>query len=219
MIRLENHVIIIDDYKGYLLDTGSPMTFCENECVKLFGKVFPASKPFFGSNLQEINDFIGLELEALIGCDILNQFDIVFREKEGKVVFYTEFSITNEERVDIHIIGGVPCFRVEVNSQTINVIFDTGAKISYINENYVSKLTPKKTLQDFNPIFGSFETNIYEIPIKIAKHTLVIDAGVLPKSIENQIRSINCYGIFGPDIFFSFTVGYCPRRGFMFFAD
>ena len=75
------------------------------------------------------------------------------------------------------------------NDNPITSWLDTGAKISYINKNYVQQLDPMENQKDFFPSYGEFEVPIYNIPLIFNGVEIPFKFGVLPDDLEAAMLS------------------------------
>jgi len=56
---------------------------------------------------------------------------------------------------------------LKVDGDVIPLLFDTGAKISYIDPDYVDGMTPLAERENFYPTLGRFTTPVYELSVLV----------------------------------------------------
>jgi hypothetical protein len=86
--------------------------------------------------------------------------------------------------------------KLEINGKLGNFIMDTGAQINYINSKFtdISSYKTSNIFNDYNPIFGHFETSIYNIPTNIDGNILNMQYGLLPSQYEDLIGADGIIG-------------------------
>ncbi len=205
----DNHVILIDKDKRFLIDTGAPISISNENLIEIFNNDFTTDKTYHGANINEIGNYVGCSLNALIGNNILKNY--VFQIDFSNKLFSIWNSLPEETRNTEDFIEadfqGIPTINVLVNQENqITSWLDTGAKISYINKNYVQHLDPLDIQKDFFPGYGEFEVPIYSIPLIFNGVEIPFKFGVLPDVLEAAMLSGPTSAIIGADIFYHFTL-------------
>ena len=153
----DNHVILIDKDKRLLIDTGAPISISDGSSIDIFNNVYSTEKTYHGANINEIGNYVGCSLNALIGNNILTNyvFQIDFNNKLFSIWnSLPEETINTEDFIEADF-QGIPTIDVLVNNDNpITSWLDTGAKISYINKNFVQQLDPMENQKDFFPSYG-----------------------------------------------------------------
>jgi hypothetical protein len=101
---------------------------------------------------------------------------------------------------------GIPIIKLEVNNQPLKFFLDTGAKLSYLSEDFTSGYSSVGTEEDFYPGVGQFETECYEIPTSLGSNDFVVRCGNLPFMLQLTLMLGGTDGIIGFDFFNSFKV-------------
>tara|TARA_B100000963_G_C22614131_1_gene666411 strand:- start:1580 stop:2263 length:684 start_codon:yes stop_codon:yes gene_type:complete len=205
----DNHIVIIDKEKRFLIDTGSPISISDEAYLDAFNESYKSRKTYHGANIHEISNLAGCSLNALIGTDILANY--VFQVDFDNKLFSIWDSLPEEIKKKEDYIDadfkGIPTIDVLINEKDpITSWLDTGAKISYINKNYVKYLEPSDNQKDFFPSYGEFEVPIYNIPLTFNGAVIPFKFGVLPEALEGAMLSGSTSAIIGADIFYNFTL-------------
>ena len=81
----DNHLILVDQKKKLLIDTGSPISISNEGEIEIFGMTYRSSKNYLGLNIEGISKGVEYDLNALIGGDILKNhiFQIDFKNLEA----------------------------------------------------------------------------------------------------------------------------------------
>tara|TARA_B100000945_G_C20402825_1_gene608307 strand:- start:997 stop:1674 length:678 start_codon:yes stop_codon:yes gene_type:complete len=205
---IDNHIVIVEDGLRFLIDTGSPVTISNHATISLFGVRVNAQQNIIGhTSIDDINRSIPkANLDALIGVDILNKisFSISLSNKLLKLNpvinhnEYNEFSLSNFMEIPIVVLM--------ICGKEVNFFLDTGAKISYLNSNFVKDQQPIRVEQDFYPGFGDFETSIFQIQAELFYQLKKHDFGVLPESLESSLSVGGTNGIIGNNILLNFDM-------------
>lgn len=205
----DNHVILIDKDKRYLIDTGAPISISRENSIEIFNTNQSTDSTYHGANIDEISSYVGCSLDALIGNNILKNytFRIDFENKLFSVWNSTPEEIINSENSIKADFQGIPTIDILINDgSTITSWLDTGAKISYINKDCVQHLSPSDNKRDFFPSYGEFEVPIYDIPIIFSGVKIPFKFGILPSPLELGMLSGATSAIIGADIFHHFTL-------------
>ena len=88
LLIINNHLIMINNYKSILIDTGSPLTLCEDNEINLFNQNFSVQNFFEGINNENFINHVGMDIYCLLGMDILSKFDFLINSKKNKIIFY-----------------------------------------------------------------------------------------------------------------------------------
>ena len=100
-----------------------------------------------------------------------------------------------------------------INSGEVRLLIDTGAKISYISQDYTAGLECTETASDFNPaIGGSFQTPLYEGQAALSGKNFKIRLGHLPSPLDTLRTTLGVDGFAGADIFKHFPVLFADGR-------
>ena len=213
----DNHVILIDKDKRLLIDTGAPISISDGSSIDVFNNVYSTEKTYHGANINEIGNYVGCSLNALIGNNILTNyvFQIDFNNKLFSIWnSLPEETINTEDFIEADF-QGIPTIDVLVNNDNpITSWLDTGAKISYINKNYVQHLDCMENQKDFFPSYGEFEVPIYSITLIFNGVEIPFKFGILPDDLEASMLSGRTSAIIGADIFYHFplTFNYNQKR-------
>tara|TARA_Y100001970_G_scaffold34113_1_gene42317 strand:+ start:180 stop:944 length:765 start_codon:yes stop_codon:yes gene_type:complete len=225
----DNHIFLIDKDKRFLIDTGSPSTISNGSSIEIFNEVYETEETYHGANIEKLSDFVGCSFDALIGHNILKNY--IFQIDRSADMDEEAVYLADVEGIDLDSgfrkwdslpenremwgIGedfitadfrGIPTIDISVNKKTIASWLDTGAKISYINSNYVKGLTPVDYKKDFFPGYGEFEAPIYSLPMIFSKKEILFEFGVLPDLLERSMLSGRTKAIVGADIFYYYVL-------------
>ena len=206
LIAVDHHIVIKDNNRTLLIDTGSPSTLFNGEEFEFLGK--RVSKGLLNFTPDIISGLLGTPIDALVGCDILQHFAVLIDHSQASITFSDEdLSLPGGESIPLTSKLGLPCVSLHLNGLDGTFFLDTGAKISYVKGKALQGLTPEGQESDFYPGFGSFETPVYSIPTNIGMHEFPVRYGVLPKMLELSLLNLTgAAGIIGHDLFQNFTV-------------
>ncbi len=210
----DNHLILLYKDSRFLIDTGSPITIANLNEIEIFGSNYKTTQNYLGTNINGLSESIGTNIDALVGGDILkhHQFQIDFNNQSFSIGDST--SSENSNSINIDSFMGIPIIEIMINKESIRAFLDTGAKLSYINSNFVSNLTPIDEREDFYPTVGTFQTLIYEFLVIFNDQEMNVTFGVLPASLEMALSMGDTKAIIGNDIFsyFAITFNYSNKK-------
>jgi hypothetical protein len=202
------HILFQVDGKIILLDTGAPTSF--GSSFSLMNTEFQIDTSYMGLNSAKLSEFIGTNIDVLIGGDIISQFDISLNPEKQKIEFGNNLTDLDDFDLQLPITNfmNIPIIQVNINGESINTFFDTGAQLSYIEKNFTLNFESKGQKEDFYPGVGRFKTNTFEIPTTIGDTTKPFLFGVLPDILQMTLMMADTNGIIGTEILehFRFTL-------------
>ena len=87
------------------------------------------------------------------------------------------------------------------------MIFDTGAKISYINPELTQNMEPICELDDFSPLINArFRTPIYQFNADACGKQFNAAFGNLPVQLDGILEQLGVDGFIGHELFKAFKV-------------
>jgi hypothetical protein len=126
---VNNHIIAKIGGKNVLIDTGAPSSIGEGS-LRLNGTDFALPGTIFmGVTLDSISDSVGIQLDVLMGADILQQTGLF-------VWFYKKqinFSDMSTPNISIDFCMGIPIATINILGNPVRACVDTGAQYSYIS--------------------------------------------------------------------------------------
>jgi hypothetical protein len=210
---VDGHIIVTsEDGKICLIDTGAPYSVGNAEVVMFAGGRHPLKPDFLGKAADELPGPIGVRIDVLIGVDILNRYDMLIDPVRKVLVFSDEELAVEGEALPIEQAMGVPIVTADVGGTRLQMFFDTGAKISYVDEKTANAYPRAGTAQDFYVTIGPFQTSIHRIPMLLGSLTIDLECGTLPQSLQLSLAAAGAEGIVGNAILDYFMVFYMPRR-------
>jgi len=205
---IDNHVVFVENDLRLLLDTGSPISISNHSTVSVFGETINAHKNIMGqTSIDDINQSIAnANVDALIGADVLNKISFSISLSNKLMVLNPIINHNEYDSFPLSNFMGIPIIFATINGEKIKFFLDTGAKISYLNSNFVQGQNAIKVEQDFYPVFGDFETSIYQLQLELFNQLKKYEFGVLPKSLELSLSMGGTNGIIGNNILINFDL-------------
>ena len=213
-LTLKNDHMFLELENGFwLVDTGAPSSFGSEITVKIEGIDYEInSSEYMGMTVGQLQESTGVELVGLLGGDILNNFDFIFDcpneivEISGNKLEHGGTSIKLKEFMEIPIIS------VRIRDREFKMFLDTGAQISYLQDEIIESFLDSGSMTDFYPGFGSFDTETYLVDIFLKDIKFSLRFGTLPLLLGMTLMIGGTEGILGNDVFIGRKVGYFPRR-------
>lgn len=206
------HLFIELGGRRWLIDTGSPQSFGAAPNVHLAGHSFPVTEEYGGLTSERLSALVGVECHGLLGVDVLDHLDLVFRVGEGKVEVSGEDLALAGVELPLTEFLGIPVLKVNVRDQQVPCFFDTGAQISYLQESLRTGFPDAGVFDDFLPGFGEFTTSTRLIRLTIGGLPQTIRAGTPPRPLAATLMMAGVQGVVGNEIMKDRTLGYFPRR-------
>lgn len=198
----KNHCTFLCEKKVFLLDTGSLISFSSIKCNFLNNEL-----KINKNMVDRINNGFKIKIDGLIGMDILSRYNLLLDYKNK------ELEITNKKInydgivLKLESIQGLTVVAGKISNKKVKLIFDTGAAAcSYLNPEITKNLKVSKTITEFHPYIGEFETNIKKVELELTSATdeskkisIMMYAGTLPDAM-NYVYDWGVDGIIGYDL-------------------
>ena len=212
---VDGHVILDCGGKRLLLDTGAPSSVAETRTLAFAGRGHVADTNYMGVSLAEIGSHVGASLDGLIGTDILAGYDTLIDPARSEVRVSRNELHLDGTRLQLEFLMGIPVTEVTAAGKPVKMIFDTGAKVSYVSSEVARACPSSGSLEDFFPGIGGFTAQTHTVPITLGLDTITITAGEMPMLLSMALMMAGASGILGAALFEHFAVAYAPRRGEM----
>lgn len=215
LIYDKKHLFIEIKDGRWLLDTGAPSSFGNTESLKFSGRDFSVASNYMGLSTQMLSEYLDIDCNGLLGADILSKFDYIIDISNGILSVSNEELVFNGECLPLSEFMGIPIITVQIQDKKYQMFFDTGAQVSYLQDNAITQFTPLNKLTDFYPGFGKFETETYDVEMKLSGIVFDLQCGTLPELLGMTLAMSGTQGILGNQILLNRTVGYSPRRSLL----
>lgn len=210
---LENgHPFITLPEGTFLLDTGAPTSFGRVSPILLDGQSFGLPPNYMGLTAQVLSTYVGRETVGILGADILNQFDVLIDLPNSRVCFSSVPLECDGEILQMDFCMGVPILESTVYGNPVKMFFDTGAQISYLQDDCLSSFPAEGSMTDFYPGIGQFSTDTFRAPIRLGRLDCQLRCGQLPPLLGMSLMLAGTRGIIGNEILRDRCAGYFPRR-------
>lgn len=175
----------IIDEKRALLDTGAPTTFGHSDDLEICGNSHFVHDNYIRRTAEELTRTVGIEIDFLLGTDILAAYFITFDLENSTITFDTEHLVDGAgEVIPTRDVVGIPIIELEVKGEVVPLFFDTGASLSYIDRSISRGHTGCGVVEDFYPELGYFNTQTYTLPYRFGSHEFDEKFGNLPDELE-----------------------------------
>ena len=214
-LRFEKgHLFAEIESKKFVLDTGSPMSMAASPGLNFRGQELRLPGNVMGLTPAQLTGFIGTEVHGLLGTDVLNEADLLFDFERGKLVIPGAPLPMEGEAISFKPVMGVPLVEAVVDGQVFGFFFDTGARISYFQEEDVLAGFPKVgTDEDFYPGFGRFSTDTYRLEVRLLSRAFSLVTGTLPAMLGLSLGMAGADGILGNEVLQGLkSLAYMPGR-------
>ncbi len=210
----KGHLFAEIERKKFVLDTGSPMSMAASPGLNFRGKDLQLPGNIMGLTADQLTGFIGTAVHGLLGTDVLNEADLLFDFERGKLVVPGAPLPMEGEAISFKPVMGVPLVEASVDGQAYGFFFDTGARISYFqDEDGLAKGSKIGTDEDFYPGFGRFETETYRLEVKLVSRAFSLVTGTLPTMLGLSLSMADADGILGNEILQGLkSLAYMPGR-------
>jgi len=209
---INGHIIVTDGSLRLLVDTGAPTSVAETTTFSFGGKSFPAVADYMGVTPASLSAHIGSEVSALVGADVLNQYDVLIDSTDRTVRLDDGTQDLNGEILPLDFFMGIPIVEAGVGTRTIRMFFDTGAKLSYLSPDLTGDSSRAGREGDFYPGIGEFTTEVFDVDVQLGDESCKLRVGHLPELLQMTLMMADTSGILGTAILSHYAIHYAPRR-------
>jgi hypothetical protein len=179
--------------------TGAPRSF-GNGPVFLLGTRHPLPREAAPAvTADTIAEHLGTHVDAVIGGDILARYECLINLAQCRVTFSNGSLGMDGVSLRTPLKMEVPSAEIRVGGRTGVAFLDTGARLSYLDPSLATG-RPVAREKDFLPLFGEFETDVYEMEIELAGLRFRGRFGVLPPPLREQLSALGAQGIVGSEL-------------------
>lgn len=208
----DGHLIAVVDKLCCLIDTGAPTSVSDTTPFKFAGRSHPVEHSYMGVSCESLSADVGAHIDALVGADILNQYDMLIDPSASTITLSDEPQSLEGETIALDEFMGIPIIQASVADQSIRMFFDTGAKLSYLDPDMSRAFPDAGPEQDFYPGVGKFRTQTFTVPISVGTEEIFLRVGVLPQLLQMTLMMADTSGILGTAILENHIVCFAPRR-------
>lgn len=199
----------------WLIDTGAPTSFGDAKSIMLNDRNFSIVESYCGLTADSLSEFVGVKCSGLLGGDILGFFDHIFDIPKLKLT--TSHLELSHQSLSIPLTKfmGIPIVTAQIGNKLYRMFFDTGAQISYLQNDFLKSYPSAGEVSDFYPGYGRFQTDTFQAPVLIGGITFSMRFGCLPGLLGATLTVAGVQGIIGNSLFLGRVVSYFPRRGIL----
>jgi hypothetical protein len=168
-----------------------------------------------GLTASTLSQHVDVKCSGLLGADILNRFDYLIDTAGGRLTISTNELAHDGQNVLLDEFMGIPIVTASVSGSDYRMFFDTGAQISYLQEESLAEFPPAGRVTDFYPGVGQFETDTHEVPITIGGVAFTLRCGSLPGLLGATLMMADTKGIVGNQVLTDRIAGFFPRRSML----
>ena len=119
------HIIAIADQCRLLIDTGAPSSVAKSSTIEFAGGSYQAQRKYMGISPESLSMNVGTSIDALVGADILNRYDIFIDPTTQTLdVSENELPLTGQA-LELDAVMGIPIIEVMVGEDKVRMFFDT----------------------------------------------------------------------------------------------
>jgi hypothetical protein len=207
------HILAEINSERCLIDSGAIQSLGVTQSLILAKNSYALQHDFVGHDVNTIGRLVGTQISVLIGADILNTLNTVIDLAAGKMMISRNLLPFHGLQISTRYLYGIPIISCFIADQQIDLILDSGSKLSYLDSTIALKYPRVGENIDFFIGFGEFRTEVYQAPVRIAGFQFNHSVGVLPKPLQNTLSLFQANGIIGVDLFDEFAVSLSSGTG------
>ena len=209
----DGHLFLELEDGMWLFDTGAPTSFGESEEITLDGHRSPIRNSYMGLSASSLSEFTGVGCRGLLGADILGQFDHILDVRDATATISTGKLEHPGRTLALSEFMGIPILTARIAGTDHQMFFDSGAQISYFQDDSITEFPSAGSVTDFFPGVGQFQTDTHQVPVSLGDIDFTLRCGTLPGLLGATLMMADVSGIIGNQLFLDRIIGYFPRRG------
>lgn len=192
----------------YVVDTGSSVSYGRGGYINILRQQFQIPQEYMGIDADELTRMVGAPVDGILGADLLDLTQFSIKRDEGVLTLDTNIKPPLKQRIQATTFLGISQLQVwTLTGETLNLFFDTGAKMSYLTPELVRGRKPIAKVKDYYPYFGVFETDVWEMGFEIAGKALHLRVGVLPELLRQSLKHVGPNsGVLGTEVLKTFDL-------------
>lgn len=175
LMRVSGGLALVDTGSPVSIGRGTPLMIQRREWVPSSGNAFI---------LDAVRDHLGVEVDWLIGYDILKAHRMLIDWPAGAVHVGRARTRHIASRFPLEMVMGIPVITTSHGGRSIRAVVDSGAALSYAPRSVVQGLPEAGDYQDFYPGVGAFTTPTWSVPIRLGERDVNLRVGVLPDALQ-----------------------------------
>lgn len=209
------HLFVKLEGNLWLYDTGAPTSFGATDSLSFAGEQFGLPSSYFGLTAATLSQYVGVECSGLLGADVLSRFDHILDTAGGKLNVSTAELSHDGQSVRLDEFMGIPIVTASVGGSDYRMFFDTGAQISYFQDDSLTRFPSAGSVTDFYPGVGQFQTDTHQVPVSLGGVAFVLRCGGLPGLLGATLMMAGTQGIVGNQVLNDRIAGFFPRRNLL----
>jgi len=210
------HLFVELDGGKWLIDTGAPNTFGTQAFV-INGQRVEPSTSHMGLNAETLSQYVQVPCAGLIGADVLNRFDHLFDVAAKTLTVSTETLSHRGTVTGLEFFIGIPIVTVWIGGRDHRMFFDTGAQLSYLEDDALAGFPAAGNFEDFYPGIGPFRVETHRVGMTVGGIQISLRTGALPGALGTALMMARTTGVISNAVMADSVVGYFPQRKRMVF--
>jgi hypothetical protein len=207
----EGHLFGKIDGQLWLVDTGAPTSF-GSAALRIDGLDFRPLSSYMGLTAQSLSELVGIACAGLLGADLLGSFDHLFDTANQTWTLSTGELECSGAAMPLEQFMGIPILAADIGGSRHRVFFDTGAQLSYWQDDLLATFPAAGRVEDFYPGVGRFETHTHMVDMSLGDRIFNLRCGRLPEILGATLMMAGTSGIVGNAVMMDRTTGFFPRR-------
>ncbi|HEY6060831.1 MAG TPA: hypothetical protein VIV10_09625 [Gemmatimonadales bacterium] len=204
------HLILHHDGHTLLLATGSPVSMGRRPTYRFLDREIPVLRRYQGMSMEQWSESVGVNVDALLGCDVLGRHAVTIDPEAGDVVFDEAPPRPSSGVAQLGTVAGMPVVEVGLAGRKLRALFHTGATPSCLREVDTRMQRCVGMARDCYPGLGEFTTVLRAVTLTLGDREVSLECGLLPPAVEQALRPVDVHGIVGTDLLRAFAVGWGP---------
>lgn len=209
---LDGHPFLELDGELWLYDTGSPLSFGRTSRVRAGGLEAQVPAGMLGLDADMLGGFVGRRIAGLLGVDVLARHDWILDLDAGTATAGDRLELAGASTA-LDDFMGLPIVSVDIGGRAVRMVFDTGAQLSYWEDDALAAHRVAGEHDDFFPGLGAFRVQAHHVPLHLAGTPLMTRCARLPRLLALTLSLAGVAGVLGSEVLHDRAVGWFPRRG------
>lgn len=204
----ESYIIIqLDNLKG-LIASGINFSLSNENSFTILGKHFSLENQYLGFSLQDVKKHLNIEVDYVIGSNVLSKFNYKINKKKKEFIFSTDAFKTEDcfPAIPLTYNFDIPNIPIQINNLGITAIFNTLSNYCYVNEKNLQTMTEIAEKEDFMIGMGNFKAKLFQANYNIGGNDVILETGFYPSVISKSRFLAIDKGIIGSEVLSKYVV-------------
>jgi len=212
MVMPGGHLIIRDGAQSLLVNTGCPVSMGTRPSLVFLDHEIAVLQRYQGLTVAQWSEIIGLNIDGILGSDVLGRHSVVIDPDRGRMVFDEKLAPESQaQAIPVSTVAGLPVLAVGLAGARVQLLLHTGATLSCLRDSDTKDYPCIAVVRDCYPGLGEFTTELRQVPLLFGGQRINLDCGLMPAPLEQALHAVQVAGVVGANLLQQFALAWGPN--------